>query len=107
MADAIRSLKDVCQPKFDLGNVFVTKDVEKLIRENEFNLHVYLSRLVMCDYGEVNFEQEWVNECNLAKNGTLQAVYRLDNVTEQGAVELWIKVDLQRHTTVVSLPVEG
>ena len=107
MAKAIRSLNELCKPKIEIGNVFVTKGVEALVRESGLNLHVYLSRLVMCDYGEVSGEQEWVNECNLAKRGSLQAVYQLDELGNAGAIDLWIKVDLQQSTTIISLPMEG
>ena len=87
----------VAQPKFSLGELYITAAVDKTLAPEE--IQTALVRHARGDWGDVSDDDRDENESALWEARRLMSVYR-----DTKDVEFWIITEADRSVTTVLLP---
>jgi hypothetical protein len=87
----------VPQPKFSLGELYITAAVDKTLAPEE--IQTALVRHARGDWGDVSADDRDENESALGEARRLMSVYR-----DSKGVEFWIITEADRNVTTVLLP---
>ena len=87
----------VPQPKFPLGELYVTAAVDETLAPEE--IQTALKRHARGDWGDISTDDRDENESALCEARRLMSVYR-----DSKGVEFWIITEADRSVTTVLLP---
>ena len=87
----------VPQPKFPLGELYVTAAVDKTLAPED--IQTALVRHARGDWGDLNTEDRDRNESALCEAGGFHSVYH-----DRNGVTFWIITEADRSVTTVLLP---
>ncbi len=90
------------EPKFSLGNVFITSNGSDLVRSGRLQLQEYLDRHMAGDWGDCSeIEKKFNDEALSAGSGRLFSVYHVD-----AKITLWVITETDPRSTMILLPYE-
>jgi len=89
------------KPLFEIGEVFMTRGVEKLVKDEKATPSVLLWRHVTGSWGDLSDEEWDYNQTALAEGGQILSSYDLS-----ATVTVWVITEWDRSVTTVLLPEE-
>lgn len=88
---------------FHLGGVVMTQGVGHLIREEGLDPLDFISRHVVCDWGDIPDDDKESNNEALPNGGRLFSAYNLQGYS---ASRIWVITEADRSVTTLLLPTE-